>query len=277
MSHTHLVKNGKPGSRQAHHNREKFNPYRHKDVHEQLHSSILDTMTSLCCKRCCDTIQWKVDFGKYHKKLNDRNQVVQPKRCNACGERKLAIAFHHICQECAKAKIVCAKCQRKPKLSAEGKVVEEEGEDEDRDEEEGEEEDDEERLVDKNATRQERDDDDEDERRAHVDSSTDPVSSNKRNNNNHPLSNKAKKDHVLQRYAFVNALDSDDEFHPYQGLDIRRLKQYKRRVEGMQKQERLQGMRERERRSVLRQQAKEKGEGRGGGGDDDDVFSEEEL
>jgi hypothetical protein len=64
-------------------------------------------MSSLCCKRCCDILQWKVDFGKYEP-------LELPRKCNSCREKSVVIAYHHICQPCALERAVCAKCQKKP-------------------------------------------------------------------------------------------------------------------------------------------------------------------
>lgn len=218
MSHSHVVKHAKAGSRQTHMNREKFNPYRHKDENQRLDSSILDTMTSLCCKRCCDIIQWKADFGKYQ-------HMDRPKRCNVCGEKKVAIAYHRVCQQCAKDAILCAKCQKRPKLDGSA----EEGKPDDSD-------------------------NDSDEPRKAAAAPPD--------------------DHALAKYLFVNELDSDEEFHPYRGIDIRRLKQYKKRMTAMREKMERDQLRERERRTILRNLKKQQ---KDGGDNGDDIDSDEEM
>lgn len=212
MSHSHTIKHNKPGSRQVHHNREKFNPYRHKDENDKIHISVLETMTSLCCKRCCDIIQWKVDFGKYQ-------HLERPRRCNGCSEKTVAISYHHICQECAKKAIVCAKCQKPPKfegMAADGaKRPQEEASDS-----------------------ESSDDDDKDEVGAEP---------------KKPLSES------LLKYVFVDEPISDEEFAAYRGLDARRLVQYKRKVQAMIEKEKRSNLRERERRTVLRKLKKAEG------------------
>lgn len=230
MSHSHTIKHNKPGARQVHHNREKFNPYRHKDENQRVHVSVLDTMTSLCCKRCCDIIQWKVDFGKYL-------HLERPRRCNGCSEKTVAISYHRICQECAKKAIVCAKCQKPPKFESGAQEnsnahVEQSDEDIDSDEEEREE-------------------------------GADGAPRNK------PIPES------LLKYNFVDEVNSDEEFAAYRGLDIRRLTQYKKKVQAMLEKEQRGKLRERERRTVLRKLKK------AGGGDEDagevDFDSDEEM
>ena len=86
-------------------NRTKFDPNKYKDSYEQLDQSFIDVMSSLCCRRCCDQLQWKVDYGKYIP-------LELPRKCNGCNKKCIAIAFHHLCQECAKDTAKCAKCQK---------------------------------------------------------------------------------------------------------------------------------------------------------------------
>lgn len=224
MSHSHVVKHAKSGSRQTHMNREKFNPYRHKDENQRLDQSILDTMTSFCCKRCCDIIQWKVDFGKYI--CLDR-----PRKCNLCSEKRVAIAYHHICQECAKENIRCAKCQKPPP-----------------------------RFDVAGGEAQSRDDD-----------VTESDEETNRQAEGNPAG--ASSESVLAQYLFVNELDSDEEFHSLRGLDIRRLKQYKKRLTALREKEERDQLRERERRTVLRKLKKEGKDANEGA----EIDSDEEL
>lgn len=80
-------------------------------------------MTSLCCRRCCDIIQWKVDYGKYVPQELAR-------RCNLCHEKKVTHPYHHICQICAENAAVCAKCQKAPFAELRAKTDEEPEEEE---------------------------------------------------------------------------------------------------------------------------------------------------
>lgn len=103
-----VVKNGQRGSRQGYINKTKFDPNRHKHEKERLSDSVFLYMTSLCCQRCCEIIQWKVDFGKYVS-------LEHPRKCNTCMNKDVTIAYHRICQACAKGRAICAKCQKASK------------------------------------------------------------------------------------------------------------------------------------------------------------------
>jgi hypothetical protein len=105
MSRKNVNTFGQKGPRQIHMNRTKYDPNKYKDSHEQLDQSWIDVMTSLCCRRCCDQLQWKVDYGKY-------TPLELPRKCNGCNQKTIAIAFHHLCQECSKETAKCAKCQK---------------------------------------------------------------------------------------------------------------------------------------------------------------------
>jgi hypothetical protein len=214
-------------------NRLKFDPYRHKDENQRLDQSILDTMTSMCCKRCCDIVQWKVDFGKYQPQ--DR-----PRKCNLCEQKLVAIAYHRICQECAKQTIRCAKCQKPPSLTDEG--------------------------IGEGSSSGEDDDDDDGDRRVAM----------KATAQSHAVAGRQGKtvEDALMKYMFVYTPDSDEEFHAYQGLDYRRLKVYKRRLSAMKEKEEQNALRERERRTLLRQQRKQH---KGEGGDADGDYDSDEV
>ncbi|KAG5468155.1 hypothetical protein LSCM1_02130 [Leishmania martiniquensis] len=102
-----VTKNGMPGPRQAYMNKNKYNPNRYKPEKDRVSRQTEFVMTSLCCRRCCEIIQWKVDYGKY-------TLQEQGRRCNLCRENKVVYAYHRICQLCAEREAVCAKCQKHP-------------------------------------------------------------------------------------------------------------------------------------------------------------------
>lgn len=103
-------KNGENGSRQTYLNTKKFDPNKYKLEKERVSREVIQNMSNLCCRRCCEIISWKVDYGKYEP-------LRQSRKCNICGEKSVNLAYHRICQECAKNNGVCAKCQKNP-LSA---------------------------------------------------------------------------------------------------------------------------------------------------------------
>eukprot|EP00796_Vickermania_ingenoplastis_P007212 gene7212-5069_t len=104
-------KNGKTGSRQAYTNATKFDPNKYKLEKERVPEEVIEKMTSLCCRRCCEIINWKLDYGKYEP-------LQRARKCNICSEKKVSLAYHRICQECAEVNCVCAKCQKPPGVSA---------------------------------------------------------------------------------------------------------------------------------------------------------------
>eukprot|EP00758_Cryptobia_borreli_P004700 Tbor_TRINITY_DN4529_c0_g1::TRINITY_DN4529_c0_g1_i1::g.15708::m.15708 len=229
MSH-HNVPRFQKGSRQTHMNRTKFEPNRYKDSYEQLDKSFLEVMTSLCCRKCCDQIQWKVDYGKY-------TPLERPKKCNICNQKTIAIAYHHICQECSKVSGECAKCQKlpgdrgKPGQSVEGKG----GTD----------------LTASSALQTVQEED--------SNSDTEEMINRKRITDNH----------VLAKYMFVDDPVEDEEFKHLQGLDIRRLVEHKRRVLYRKEKDDRQYMKERQRRTLIRQDKKNR-EADGDEGEDSD-------
>lgn len=97
------------GPRQAYLNRSKFEPYKHCPDRKP-DASFLRLFNSLCCPRCTQKLQWKIDYAKYLP-------LERPRKCNLCHEKTVVIAYHHICQECSRQNIRCAKCQRHPSES----------------------------------------------------------------------------------------------------------------------------------------------------------------
>ncbi|KAH9577162.1 Protein of unknown function DUF2039 [Trypanosoma melophagium] len=210
-----LVKNGARGSQQSYMNKVKFDPYRYKLDDQKLPAAVVGTMTSLCCRRCCDILQWKVDYGKYIP-------LERYRKCNRCQAKKIALSYHHICQKCAMETGRCAKCQKPPIVGitttgAENGKHNEHGEN---------------GLI---KRKEESDKDDYDvEEEEHV-----------------------AKDDAPSKYTFVDQEDSDDEFKPLRGLDIRLVKNKKVAAQRQQESDRIARLRERERRTVLRRVAQD--------------------
>lgn len=104
------------GARQTFLNRTKFDPTRYK-VEGKPSENVVQWMTSLCCYRCSLKLRWKGDYGKY--RTSDK-----PRRCNGCKNTCVTIAYHHLCQSCARGLAVCAKCQLPAAVSEEKALYE---------------------------------------------------------------------------------------------------------------------------------------------------------
>ncbi|KAJ1902308.1 hypothetical protein LPJ81_003615 [Coemansia sp. IMI 209127] len=64
---------------------------------------ILDLPVDGLCKRCTDQVVWRKQFRKY-------KPLTAPKKCVTCDQKKVKKAYHVLCDDCADAKGVCAKC-----------------------------------------------------------------------------------------------------------------------------------------------------------------------
>ncbi|KAJ2550493.1 hypothetical protein EV175_004046 [Coemansia sp. RSA 1933] len=64
---------------------------------------ILELPVDGLCRRCTDQVEWRKQFRKY-------KPLTAPKKCVACDQRKVKKAYHVLCDDCAEAKGVCAKC-----------------------------------------------------------------------------------------------------------------------------------------------------------------------
>lgn len=69
----------------------------------KLTAKILSTPNVGLCKRCHDIIEWKKAYRKY-------KPLTQPRRCNVCQQKTITLAYHVICDACAKKQKKCAKC-----------------------------------------------------------------------------------------------------------------------------------------------------------------------
>lgn len=59
------------------------------------------------CQRCHEQIEWRKKYRKY-------KPLKQPRKCNGCDSRAIKRAYHTLCDSCAGARGVCAKCGRQP-------------------------------------------------------------------------------------------------------------------------------------------------------------------
>eukprot|EP01063_Lacrimia_lanifica_P010090 TRINITY_DN1685_c0_g1_i1.p1 TRINITY_DN1685_c0_g1~~TRINITY_DN1685_c0_g1_i1.p1 ORF type:complete len:220 (+),score=37.66 TRINITY_DN1685_c0_g1_i1:81-740(+) len=56
-----------------------------------------------CCEKCIAVLEWRRKYGKY-------KMLTVPGRCNGCKNKCVKAAYHQLCQPCASAKKLCAKC-----------------------------------------------------------------------------------------------------------------------------------------------------------------------
>jgi hypothetical protein len=209
------------GPRQAYYNHKKFEAYKYEDS-KRPHESFLQVMTSLCCRRCASILRWKEEFAKY-------TPLEKPRKCNLCHQKQVAIAYHHICQQCARAHIKCAKCQLHPAKSQEMA------------------------LLAVHRVHVESDDDDEAEEveaevegDVEVDAEAASVA--------HPEGVKPEK--VEDEFPFddVASDESDEELVALRGLDVTRVRSYKRKLKKQAQADERAQMRERDRRTVVRKE-----------------------
>eukprot|EP01061_Rhynchopus_euleeides_P047854 TRINITY_DN9885_c0_g4_i1.p1 TRINITY_DN9885_c0_g4~~TRINITY_DN9885_c0_g4_i1.p1 ORF type:complete len:243 (+),score=60.14 TRINITY_DN9885_c0_g4_i1:110-730(+) len=89
-----------------HQNKTAWVAHKHQDglqVTDEMADGIgwLDT----CCDKCKEIIEWRRKYGKY--KLLDK-----PAKCHACQGRTVKRPYHSLCQPCAIARRLCAKCEK---------------------------------------------------------------------------------------------------------------------------------------------------------------------
>ncbi|KDO35627.1 hypothetical protein SPRG_00471 [Saprolegnia parasitica CBS 223.65] len=61
------------------------------------------------CPHCHEQIVWRKKYRKYRP-------LTQPGNCTECRQKTVTAAYHTLCQPCAKAKGVCAKCCKADEL-----------------------------------------------------------------------------------------------------------------------------------------------------------------
>ncbi|KAJ1735782.1 hypothetical protein LPJ61_000379 [Coemansia biformis] len=68
------------------------------------------------CRRCTDQINWRKQYRKY-------KQLTVAKKCVSCQLKKVKKAYHVLCDDCARAKDVCAKCAEKAEIIADSSAA----------------------------------------------------------------------------------------------------------------------------------------------------------
>ena len=61
------------------------------------------------CEKCHDIIEWKKKYHKY-------KPLTSPGVCLICKKKTIRHAYHTVCQECATANEMCAKCREKKRI-----------------------------------------------------------------------------------------------------------------------------------------------------------------
>jgi hypothetical protein len=87
----------------AHQNKVAWVPAR-ADKHNTLKKIMAALPNSGVCQKCHDIIEWKKQYGKY-------KPLKVPAKCVGCSQRTVELAYHVICQDCARSRRACAKCQ----------------------------------------------------------------------------------------------------------------------------------------------------------------------
>ena len=91
-----------PRRQQQHQNTVAWIPAR-ADKHNSLRGIVAALPNDGVCRRCHDQIEWKKSYGKY-------KPLKVPAKCTGCRLPTVQLAYHMLCQGCAGARDVCAKC-----------------------------------------------------------------------------------------------------------------------------------------------------------------------
>ena len=84
---------------QAYQNSFKFKHNKNSMLTRKIAKCPIDRM----CKHCVEIIEWKIDFRKY-------KPLSAPAKCQMCDMKTIYKAYRNICDVCADAKHICAKC-----------------------------------------------------------------------------------------------------------------------------------------------------------------------
>ncbi|EDQ85103.1 uncharacterized protein MONBRDRAFT_29579 [Monosiga brevicollis MX1] len=67
--------------------------------------SIRQQNSTNVCPRCAEILDWRKKFDKYKPRT-------KPGSCVRCQQKRVTMAYHIVCKECAEANNVCAKCNK---------------------------------------------------------------------------------------------------------------------------------------------------------------------
>lgn len=92
---------------QAHKNKVAYKP----EKYTQLPAAAVNDTFDHLCSRCQAKLLWRRQFRKYKART-------VPGHCNVCSQKKVGKAYRKVCDECSRARKICAKCMNPyvPKL-----------------------------------------------------------------------------------------------------------------------------------------------------------------
>jgi hypothetical protein len=91
---------------QAHQNTTAYKP----EKYTQLPAAAVRDPLDHLCGRCQAKLKWRRQFRKYKPRT-------VPGHCNSCAEKKVSKAYRKVCDDCARARMVCAKCMKPYELA----------------------------------------------------------------------------------------------------------------------------------------------------------------
>ena len=77
------------------------------NVNSRTTKKIAEEPLDILCRRCYAKLSWRKKYRKYKQKT-------VPGKCNFCHEKNIIKAYRTICDPCALARTICAKCTKEP-------------------------------------------------------------------------------------------------------------------------------------------------------------------
>lgn len=93
----------KKGKKPAHHNAFAFKHNKNSKLTKKIAEEPLDVL----CKRCIAKLKWRRKYRKFKLRT-------VPGRCNLCHEKGCYKGYRTVCDPCALARGLCAKCVKEP-------------------------------------------------------------------------------------------------------------------------------------------------------------------
>lgn len=93
----------KKGKKPAHQNTFAFKHNKNSKLTKKIAEEPLDVL----CRRCIAKLKWRRKFRKFKLRT-------VPGRCNLCQEKSVFKGYRTVCDPCALARGMCAKCVKEP-------------------------------------------------------------------------------------------------------------------------------------------------------------------